>query len=213
MTVTALPFGRQALRLGLDLPIETAVAQMIGGEFPTLLASAQGGSERAFSTLYRRLNAPLTRYFAAQAGGVAEDLAAETWLSVAKGLRSFSGNEDDFRAWLFTIGRRRLVEHWRTTARRPLGFGWEAEVLAARAAADDTEASGLDGCSAQEAAAMVTRLLPPDQAEVVLLRCLAGLDVAAVATMLDKRPGTVRVLQHKGLRRLAQLMSVEALTG
>jgi DNA-directed RNA polymerase specialized sigma24 family protein len=28
--------------------------------------------------------------------------------------------------------------------------------------------------------------------------------VAEVAAILDKRPGTVRVLQHRGLRRLAE---------
>ena len=51
-----------------------------------------------------------------------------------------------------------------------------------------------------------------DQADVVLLRVLAGLDVDQVAEILGKRPGTVRVLQHKALRRLAGRFSIEALT-
>lgn len=193
--------------------MQGSVAEIVGPEFPTLLASAQEGSERAFTTLYRRLNARLTRYFVAQAAEVAEDLAAETWLAVARGIRSFTGDENDFRAWLFTIGRRRLVEHWRSAARRPPLAACETEILAAYACSDDTESSGLEGLSAQEAAALVARLLPPDQAQVVLLRSLAGLDVASVAAILDKKPGTVRVLQHKGLRRLAQVLPVEALTG
>jgi RNA polymerase sigma-70 factor (ECF subfamily) len=41
---------------------------------------------------------------------------------------------------------------------------------------------------------------------VVLLRVVAGLDVADVADVLGKRPGTVRVLAHRGLRRLAELI-------
>ena len=49
-------------------------------------------------------------------------------------------------------------------------------------------------------------LLVPDQAEVLLLRILAGLDVQRVAEIVGKRPGTVRVLQHRGLRRLAELL-------
>jgi RNA polymerase sigma-70 factor (ECF subfamily) len=44
------------------------------------------------------------------------------------------------------------------------------------------------------------------------LRVVAGLDVDQVAEILGKRPGTVRVLQHKALRRLAGKFSVEALT-
>jgi RNA polymerase sigma-70 factor (ECF subfamily) len=36
--------------------------------------------------------------------------------------------------------------------------------------------------------------LPADQAEVVVLRVLGGLEVAEVARIVGKRPGTVRVL-------------------
>ena len=46
--------------------------------------------------------------------------------------------------------------------------------------------------------------LPADQAEAIVLRVVAGLDVQRVADIMGKRPGTVRVLTHRGLRRLAQ---------
>ncbi len=46
--------------------------------------------------------------------------------------------------------------------------------------------------------------LPPDQAEAIILRVVAGLDVSQVAELMGKRPGTVRVLTHRGLRRLAE---------
>ena len=52
--------------------------------------------------------------------------------------------------------------------------------------------------------AHVLAVLSPDQAEVVLLRVIGGLRVSQVAELLGKRPGTVRVLQHRGLRRLAE---------
>ena len=67
--------------------------------------------------------------------------------------------------------------------------------------------------SAEEAAAAIAAVLTPDQADVVLLRVLAGLDVDQVAQILRKRPGTVRVLQHKALRRLAGRFSLEGVTG
>src|SRR6266511_5794041 len=54
--------------------------------------------------------------------------------------------------------------------------------------------------------------LPPDQAEVVLLRILGGLSVREVAVITGKRPGTVRVLQHRALRRLAREVRREAVT-
>ena len=45
--------------------------------------------------------------------------------------------------------------------------------------------------------------LPPDQAEIILLRVVAGLDTSDVARMVGKSPGAVRVAAHRGLRRLA----------
>jgi RNA polymerase sigma-70 factor (ECF subfamily) len=48
--------------------------------------------------------------------------------------------------------------------------------------------------------------LPPDQAEVVVLRAVAGLDVGHVAAIVGKRPGTVRVLAYRGLHKLRELV-------
>jgi RNA polymerase sigma-70 factor (ECF subfamily) len=47
--------------------------------------------------------------------------------------------------------------------------------------------------------------LPRQQAEVILLRVVAGLDTESAARLLGKSPGAVRVAAHRGLRRLAQL--------
>jgi RNA polymerase sigma-70 factor (ECF subfamily) len=183
----------------------------IGDEFESVLAAAQCGAEWAFAVLYRELNPSVLRFLAAQAPSVGEDLAAETWLGAARGLGSFSGGESAFRGWMFTIARRRLIEHWRANgARRSTPV--TPESLANRMAPDDTEADVLAAMSAQEAAAVVAATLTPDQADVILLRMLAGLDVDEVAAILGKRPGTVRVLQHKALRRLAEKFSMEALT-
>ena len=67
----------------------------------------------------------------------------------------------------------------------------------------------LEDLSATAAAAFVVATLPRDQAEIVLLRVLGGLSVEQVAEMLGKRAGTVRVLQHRALRRLhAELLEM-----
>ena len=63
-----------------------------------------------------------------------------------------------------------------------------------------------------QAALALLATLPPDQAEVVLLRVLGGFDAAEVGAILRKRPGTVRVLQHRALAQLARTLSREAVT-
>ena len=80
------------------------------------------------------------------------------------------------------------------------------EVLSAVRAADDPEEDTLAGVAGDEAARRIVELLPPQQAEIVLLRVVAGLDVAAVAEITGRRPGTVRVMQHRALKSLARAL-------
>jgi RNA polymerase sigma-70 factor (ECF subfamily) len=177
----------------------------IGGsadDFQAVLAAAQSGAEWALEGLYRDLNPALLSYLTAQAPGVAEDLAAETWLGAARQLRLFRGDEKAFRAWLFTIAHHQLVQHWRQANRRS-SLPLDSVGMASYSAADDPAAEVVDAAMAVAVARRITELLSPAQAEVVLLRILGGLDVDQVARVLGKRPGTVRVLQHKALRNLA----------
>lgn len=191
----------------------------VGEQFDSVLDAAKVGAEWAFAVLYRDLNPRLLRYFKAQAPAVAEDLASETWLAAARQLPRFEGDERAFRGWLFTIAHGRLVQHWRDSKRRPFqpvdphAVPDSAISEPGRPAGVDIEADVVEAAMAQEAVRRLTEELSRDQAEVVLLRVLAGLDVDQVASILGKRAGAVRVLQHKALRRLAgKNFSLEGVT-
>ena len=69
--------------------------------------------------------------------------------------------------------------------------------------APSAESEVIDRLSTEQALALVA-LLPAEQAELVALRVIAGLDVAAVAEMVGKSPGAVRVSVHRGLRALSR---------
>jgi RNA polymerase sigma-70 factor (ECF subfamily) len=59
----------------------------------------------------------------------------------------------------------------------------------------------------------LVRRLPPDQADAVLLRVVGDLDVAEVAAVMGRSQGSVRVLVHRGLRRLQAILEQERVTG
>ena len=84
--------------------------------------------------------------------------------------------------------------------------------LAGIAGPDNPEATALDALDADEVRRRLVERLPADQADVVLLRVVGGLDVRRVAGVLGKRPGTVRVLQHRALRRLAKAFEARGVT-
>jgi RNA polymerase sigma-70 factor (ECF subfamily) len=174
-------------------------------DFPATLRAAQVGEEWAIAVLWEELNHRLVRFLWARDREAAEDIASETWLTVARKLSCFSGGEVEFRAWLFTIARSRLVDWQRRSQRRPptVPSSPGGEDLAA---SDDPAAEAMDALDTAAALKVIGRL-PADQGEVILLRVLAGLDVARVAAIVGKRPGTVRMLQHRGLRRLAELLA------
>jgi RNA polymerase sigma-70 factor, ECF subfamily len=186
------------------------IRHSLGDQFQGILVAAQDGGEWAVAALYRWLHPAVIGYLRARAGHDAEDLASETWLAVARALPTFSGDETAFRSWVFTIAHRRLVDHHRATARRPRtrsltpadGEGFDGG-SAALAGPDDPAAEVVAAVAGEEAVRRIVALLPDDQAEIVLLRVVAGLPTEDVARITGRRPGTVRVLQHRALRRLA----------
>lgn len=154
--------------------------------FDEVLTAARQGAPWAVGWLYRRFQPRLLRMLAVIAPHQAEDIAADVWLDLAANLTRFSGDE---RAWLATTARYHVIEATRRNGRR---FG---RVL------DDESTEQMASTSF---AARVVAVLPPEQADVVLLRVVEGLDVDEVAKALGRPPAAVRSLQHRALRRLAR---------
>jgi RNA polymerase sigma-70 factor (ECF subfamily) len=183
---------------------------VIGDGFPAVLAAAQGGGEAAFATLWRDANPALLRYLQVAAPDAAEDVAAETWVQVVRGLAGFRGDEHAWRAWLFTTARRRALDERRRRARHPAAP--LAEVPRhMEPCSEDAAVMAMENL-ATAAAITAISALPPLQAEVILLRVLAGLDNEAVARIVGRSPGAVRVAAHRGLRRLAQTLAPTGVT-
>jgi RNA polymerase sigma-70 factor, ECF subfamily len=80
----------------------------------------------------------------------------------------------------------------------PLASSAAAQRLTSPDAADQA----LEAVSTQAAMALIASL-PHDQAEIIMLRVVVGLDASDVARIVGKTPGAVRVAAHRGLRQLA----------
>jgi RNA polymerase sigma-70 factor (ECF subfamily) len=179
---------------------------VLGAGFATVLRAAQAGDEEAFATLWRDTHPALLRYLKVLDRQTAEDVAAETWVSVIGGLGTFSGDELAWRAWVFTIARRRRTDDLRRRLRHP---------TSPLDRPDEGEHGGVTPDAAEEAlgrfdtraALELVATLPPLQAEVIVLRVVAGLPVELVAGIVGRSPGAVRVAAHRGLRTLARVLA------
>jgi RNA polymerase sigma-70 factor, ECF subfamily len=199
-----MPISLRKRLLGAD------TLHVVGEEFAAVLRAAQEGSEDAFAVLWRDANPVLLRYLRVVAPEHAEDIAAETWVQVVRGLPKFIGDEGAWRAWLFTNARRRLLDQARTRKRHP------SQPLDDIHADDmprspDAEQLAMDNLATESAIATLSQL-PEQQAEVIFLRVVAGLDTDVVAEMVGKSPGAVRVLAHRGLKKLQALLSGAGVT-
>lgn len=144
---------------------------------------------------------------------MADDLAGEVWVAVARRLAHFAGDESGFRSWLFTIARCRVVEHRRKAARRRTDPAPHERLdgVAERGVGLDPAAVVAESLGAQEAIRYLVAELSADQAEAVLLRVVGGFEVSEVARMMDRTPGSVRVLCHRAFRRMAARFGEEVL--
>lgn len=172
-------------------------------KFDDVLARINDGDPHAVEVLFRELQPRLLRFLQSQESRTADDLAAEVWLAVARGISRFEGDWSDFRAWIFAIARRRLADHRRTAVRRRTDVV-DVETFEHHPADDMPEREVLHKISGQQAAALITSVLGGDQAEVVLLRVLGELDVDQVASIMQRSPNWVRVTQHRAMKTLAK---------
>lgn len=173
-------------------------------EFQRVLSSAKAGDEIAFGQLFGDVQPLLLRFLGTIGGPLAEDCAAETWVNVVRDLDRFKGDQAQFRAWVFTIGRRRVIDAQRRKGRMPevldpfedMGVGEVCEV----------SATAFEQGEETRRALRLLALLPAEQRDAVFLRHVAGLDAKRAAEVLGRSPGSVRVATHRGLKRLAELL-------
>ncbi len=197
-------------------PISTQTGRMVAGvlDFRGTLQSAQRGDEEAFARLWREFQPGLLRYLRIKASPAAEDLAADIWVRVLRALPGFEGDEQGFRGWLYTTARNRVTDWYRSGERRTDVI--EHANLLMMPAANNVEEEADEHSATDRAVALIGEL-PPDQAEAVMLRIVSGMDVPRVASIMGRTPGSVRVLCHRGLRkleqRLAALAEAEAVVG
>ncbi|MQM28369.1 ECF subfamily RNA polymerase sigma factor, BldN family, partial [Glycomyces albidus] len=183
--------------------------QVDGDEVADLVARAQDGDPGAFGEIYDRYSDTVYRYiyFRVNNAQLAEDLASETFLRALRRISSFSWQGRAFGAWLVTIARNLVVDHFKS-GRYRLEIV-KPDVLGADA--QDSDPSTSPETAALEKLTNATLLtavkkLNPDQQECIVLRFLQGFTVAETARTMGKNEGAVKALQYRAVRTLARLL-------
>jgi RNA polymerase sigma-70 factor (ECF subfamily) len=169
----------------------------------SLIAQAQR-DPRAFAPLYADYFEPVFRYCLRCLGDreAAADATQEIFARVLAALPRYQ--ERAFRPWLFTIAHNVIVDIHRRRGRRPAEVPLEA--AARRPQAIPTPEEEAIAADARQTVRRYLAQLPADQRAVIELR-LADLKGQEVADALACSLGTVKITQHRALRRLRELMA------
>lgn len=179
----------------------------IGGQFEAVLLAAGQGEGSGAERIWRSLAPAVAGYLRVQGAPEPDDLTSEVFLSVFRSLSSFSGNEEEFRSWVFTIAHRRLVDERRRAGRRP-ALSHHAPMPEDGPGGESVEGEALQRLSTARVRNLCEHLVA-DQRDVLLLRLVGGLTVEETAAALTKSAGAVKALQRRALIALRKILSQE----
>jgi RNA polymerase sigma-70 factor (ECF subfamily) len=171
---------------------------------PETVSALRDREAWAWEHVYRAYSRRLMGFLVVQLGSRdhASDALSDTFLRALKACRGFRGGPEQVPAWLFRIARN--VAHDRQRARR------QQPVPAEGPDRPDLSSHGPEGTAIVHDEAVRVRKaldgLDPEDREVLLLRVWGGLSSEEVGRILGKRPGAVRMQQHRALQVLAARM-------
>jgi RNA polymerase sigma-70 factor (ECF subfamily) len=174
-----------------------------------LVEKAQEGDSESFGRLYDHYSDTVYRYIYYRVGSkaTAEDLTSETFLRALRRIGTFTWQGRDFGAWLVTIARNLVADHFKSSRfRLEVTTG---EMLDSNECERSPEDSVLESLSNAALLDAVHRLNPQQQ-ECVRLRFLQGLSVAETARIMGKNEGAIKTLQYRAVRTLARLLPSDA---
>jgi RNA polymerase sigma-70 factor (ECF subfamily) len=189
-------------------PAETPEVDENHVETWRLVGLAQQGDGEAFGQLYDRYVDTVFRfiYFRVNDRGLAEDFTSETFLRALRRIGTISYQGRDIGAWFITIARNIVLDHLKS-ARHRLETT-TADTIEGKEHAQSTEAAVLDTLQSERLMQAVGQL-GDEQRECVMLRFVHGMSVSETAAIMGKNDGAIKALQHRAVRKLADLVGSE----
>jgi RNA polymerase sigma-70 factor (ECF subfamily) len=167
-----------------------------------VLAKAKQGNQEALAEIYELYFKKLYRFIFFRVGHkqLAEDLAEDVFLRAFTKLADVSDNAS-FQGWLYQIARNLVIDYYRQK-KQIVDIDELENTL-------EYESNIIDVVDLQHQQKVLLRLLKElgtEQQIVIKLKFLEDLNNAEIAVMLHKSEGAVRVIQHRAITKLQELI-------
>lgn len=168
-----------------------------------LVDLARDGDAEAFGQLYDHYVSGVFRFIYYRVGSkqLAEDLTSETFVRGLRAIQRFSWQGKDFGAWLTTIARNLVTDHFKSSRAR-------LEIVSDDVPEGETTAPSPEddvlALLSNELLFEAVNSLPAEQRDCILMRFIQGLSIAQTAAALDRSEGAIKQLQLRAIRSLAK---------
>lgn len=168
-----------------------------------LVDLAKGGDSEAFGQLYDHYADQVFRYIYYRVGNraLAEDLTADAFVRALRALPRFTWQGTDFGAWLTTIARNLITDHYKSSRTK-------REIVADEVPDSDDRRDGPEHEAVtndvHDTLMRSLRTLPDDQQECLVSRFILERSIAETAELMGRSPGAIKQLQLRAVRTLAR---------
>ncbi len=171
------------------------------------IEKAKAGDSAAFGHLYDHYIKQIYRFIALKVGTkeTAQDLTHEVFMSAWQKLPNFKSQGFPFSSWLYTIARNKVIDHYRTKKSHVSiddDGVIESDLLQSNVRTDELFDLQLSITKVHEALGQLTG----EQREVITMRFVSDLSPAEIAQILNKREGTVRIIQYRAIQKLKKIL-------
>jgi RNA polymerase sigma-70 factor (ECF subfamily) len=163
----------------------------------TLIKQYRSGNAAAFDQLYERYRLPVYNYVFRQVNlqALAEDIFQDVWIKV---IQAFEKQETpaNFPAWLFTIARNKITDHWRKKNPAPLEN--EEDIVSESPVAE--QLAFIRSCMDRLLALL--EKLKPEQRDAFILQQESGLSLDEIASIADCGRETIKSRLRYAMQKL-----------
>ncbi|GAP14119.1 RNA polymerase sigma factor, sigma-70 family [Longilinea arvoryzae] len=164
---------------------------------------AKNGDTAAAGEIYEQCHQDIYWYLFYRVGNsqTAEDLTAEVFLRMLRGLPNYQPQGKPVEAWLFQIARNLAIDHYRSDHHN-VSIEVEENQLVESEVLHKKVENSLTG----EKLRLALDHLSADQRDVIILRFVLGMPIAEAARTINRSQDAVKALQRRGLLALRDLL-------
>ncbi len=175
-------------------------------EVESLVDRAASGDAEAFGYLYDIYADRIYRHIYYRTNNVddSRDMTQEVFTRAWRKLPAYKRTGTPFLGWLFTISHNRVIDYYRTR-KDQVYLDNETSRGGQEKNPEELAESGFTRDEVRRA----IRQLSGEQQQVILMSFIEGLEYSEIALALHKSEGNIRVILHRGLKKMREILGRE----